>query len=517
MQNQVSDYIKKIKEKVDVQHGYRLGTVFASKHKKYAYDTGTGKVFECSEPEYKILGELLENGELPGILDGFDKAELTTAYSNIWEKICNENILQVPRYKSFVRESDEALADLLHYDLQQIILELTEQCNLRCKYCIYNEYNPGYRNFSKKTMTWDIVKRAIDYARDNSGNKIAVSFYGGEPLVQFNLMKKGIEYAQSVMKGKELSFSFSTNLTLVTKEIAQYVAGIDGLSILCSLDGPEDIHDTYRITANHTGSFSKAIQGLKYLVDAFGDRAKECLIINSVVCPPYSAEKLDTIKEFFENIPWLPKELIKKCDYVEYGSMREEDLSMKHAGDGNFVGENFDGFTLDSIEGWALTRELEDQDPDDYAAKLVADKLVHVHNRRMSNTPFTTLRRNGCCIPGNRRIYVKADGNFYLCEKVGDSPSIGNVYEGVNIKNIKKYYWDEYDKNSIDKCNECWAMNLCSICYAACCKKGGMDMEKKDLVCRSQKKAAKGELITYFNILESKPEVIKEVDATSFY
>lgn len=360
---------------------------------------------------------------------------------------------------------------MLHYDLQQIILELTEQCNLRCKYCIYNEYNPGYRNFSKKTMTWDIVKRAIDYARDNSGNKIAVSFYGGEPLVQFNLMKKGIEYAQSVMKGKELSFSFPTNLTLVTKEIAQYVAGIDGLSILCSLDGPEDIHDTYRITANHTGSFSKAIQGLKYLVDAFGDRAKECLIINSVVCPPYSAEKLDTIKEFFENIPWLPKELIKKCDYVEYGSMREEDLSMKHAGDGNFVGENFDGFTLDSIEGWALTRELEDQDPDDYAAKLVVDKLVHVHNRRMSNTPFTTLRRNGCCIPGNRRIYVKADGNFYLCEKVGDSPSIGNVYEGVNIKNIKKYYWDEYDKNSIDKCNECWAMNLCSICYAACCKK----------------------------------------------
>lgn len=76
MQNQVSDYIKKIKEKVDVQHGYRLGTVFASKHKKYAYDTGTGKVFECNEPEYKILGELLENGELPGILDGFTKLNL---------------------------------------------------------------------------------------------------------------------------------------------------------------------------------------------------------------------------------------------------------------------------------------------------------------------------------------------------------------------------------------------------------------------------------------------------------
>ena len=55
--------------------------------------------------------------------------------------------------------------------------------------------------------------------------------------------------------------------------------------------------------------------------------------------------------------------MVKKCDYVEYGSVREEDISMEYAGDGEFVGEELDGFTLDAIEGWALTRDLEEQDP----------------------------------------------------------------------------------------------------------------------------------------------------------
>ena len=58
------DYVEKIQEKVDVAHGYRLGTAFATRNKKYMYDTGTGKVFECEEAEYKILKELFDNGRI---------------------------------------------------------------------------------------------------------------------------------------------------------------------------------------------------------------------------------------------------------------------------------------------------------------------------------------------------------------------------------------------------------------------------------------------------------------------
>ncbi len=513
----MENYIEKIQEKVDVSHGYRLGIAFATRNKKYMYDTGTGKVFECEENEYKILKELFDNNKITDSLVGVNKARLQEAYENIWSMIENEHILQVRSDLNFVRESNETLRDLIHYDLQQIVLELTEQCNMRCRYCIYNEHNDHYRNFSPKAMQWDVAKCAVEYARDNSGDKIAVSFYGGEPLVQFELMKKVIEYSQEIIIGKELTFSFSTNLTLVTKEIAEFVAGVKGMSVLGSIDGPEDIHDAYRVMVGGKGSFSRAIKGLKYLVEAFGERAKECIVINTVVCPPFSAKKLDAIKNFFEITEWLPKELVKKCDYVEYGSVSKDDLSMKYAGDGDFTGEALDGFTLDSIEGWALERDLNDQDSKGYVSGMISDKLVRIHNRRQTQEPCENLRRNGCCIPGNRKVYVKTDGNFLLCEKVGNSPNIGNVFDGANLGRITKYYIDGYDKASLKQCNECWAKNLCGLCYASCYGQDGIDLKRKKLVCSAHRYATKGELITYFSILEEKPEVIKEIESIPFY
>ena len=187
------NYIEKIQGKADIAHGYRLGITFSTRNKKYMYDTGTGKVFECEEIEYRVLKELFENSRIMDSIEGVSKSQLQEAYKNIWNLVEQEHILQVRPDLKFVRGSDETMRDLLHYDLQQIVLELTEQCNMRCRYCIYNEHNDHYRNFSPKSMSWDIAKRAVEYARDNSGDRIAVSFYGGEPLVQFDLMKKVIE------------------------------------------------------------------------------------------------------------------------------------------------------------------------------------------------------------------------------------------------------------------------------------------------------------------------------------
>lgn len=516
MQKEINDIINAIKEKMPTRDGKRLGTAFSTKSKRYVYDTGTGKVFECEELEYTILFEILENSRFIESIENISQSQLVEAYQNILKMIEKENILQAPEYKEFDSETDEELKDLLKYDLKQVILELTEQCNLRCKYCIFNEYNPGYRNFSPKAMSWEVAKKAVEYGRDNSGEEFAVSFYGGEPLVQFELMKKVIEYSKKIMPDKKLSFSFTTNLTLVTKEIAEYVASIPGMSVLCSLDGPEDIHDAYRVMVGNRGSFEKAIQGLKLLVEAFGETAKERLLINTVVCPPYSQEKLDIIKTFFENLDWLPKEVVKKCDYVESGSLREEDISHKYDGTGDYL-ENYDGFNMDPIAGWALNRNVTNNDPDGYAAGIGIDHLVRIHNRRRSDKPFQFIRRNGCCTPGNRRVYVRTNGTFSLCEKIGDAPEIGNVFNGANIENIKKYYIEDYQKQSLPKCNNCWAMNICPICYAACYSEDGINMERKELLCESQRDATKSDLIAYFTLLENKPEIIEEIDKVPFY
>ena len=158
----MKEHLKKIKETIDVARGYSLGTVFTTRNKQYMYDTGTGKVFECGANEYQILKSLFEQTNLPDKVEGASEEELEAAYRNIWEMVEAEHILQVSPDLKFVRETDETLRDLLRYDLQQVILELTEQCNMRCRYCIYNEHNEGYRNFSPKAMTWDVAKRAVE-------------------------------------------------------------------------------------------------------------------------------------------------------------------------------------------------------------------------------------------------------------------------------------------------------------------------------------------------------------------
>ena len=119
------DYVEKIQEKVDVAHGHRLGMAFATRNKKYMYDTGTGKVFECEEAEYKILKELFDNSRITDSIEGVSDARLQEAYENILNIVEHEHILQVRPDLKFVREPDETMRDLLHYDLQQIFLELT--------------------------------------------------------------------------------------------------------------------------------------------------------------------------------------------------------------------------------------------------------------------------------------------------------------------------------------------------------------------------------------------------------
>lgn len=497
-----SNIISRFHELVSDGNYSRLGTTFKTNNKKYFYDTGTGKVFECDEEEYKVLSYLFEHNEFIN--------ETSKAYEEIWQLVETEHILQIPKYEEFVQIPEEKLKSLVEQDLQQVILELTQKCNLRCKYCIYNEYNPAYRNFESIDMEWDIAKKAIDYTCAHSGKKVAVTFYGGEPLVKYDLMKKCIEYSQSIMSDRDLSFSFSTNLTLMTRNIAKYIASIESCSVLCSLDGPEVIHDSYRVRADGTGSFDEAIRGLRYLVEEMGDFAKERIIINTVVCPPYSKEKLDMIQDFFDSLDWLPKELNKKCDYVEGGSLRDEDISVDFL-QGKNINENYQKNELDSIRSWALDNVVNDNDQKNYAAGIHTGNLVKIHNRELTDIPNSRLWRNGCCIPGNRRIYVQVDGNFLPCEKIGDAPSIGNVFTGVDVESVKKFYLKEYDEKSFDKCSNCWAANLCGICYATCYCKNGLDINSKNASCDYQKKQVKGELMAYHQLLEERPEIIEKI------
>ena len=121
-----------------------------------------------------------------------------------------------------------------------------------------------------------------------------------------------------------------------------------------------------------------------------------------------------------------------------------------------------------------------------------------------------TLRRglNGCCVPGKKRLYVTATGEYKACERIGSSPSIGNVDEGVDRELIVKKYVEEFAAQSKDICDKCWAYNLCRVCYAGVCNENGLDMGLKNEACRASRSVALNNLALYHELMEENPEAL---------
>ncbi|MCW6075612.1 radical SAM protein [Clostridium sporogenes] len=491
-----------------------LAKLFKTDSSMYIYDTGTNKVLNCKKIEYEILKNIV-NGNIENITnikEQFSEDEFEESLENIKCAIESEDILKLGENGKFFSMGDDInLYDKLDNGLEQITLELTERCNLRCGYCIYNDTYEGKRNFGKEDMTEEIAKKAIDYL-DKHGSKkkeIALTFYGGEPLVKFDLIKKCIEYSKKVIKDKELTYSLTTNLVLMTPEIAKYLYSVKRCSILCSIDGPEDIHNSYRKDINGEGSFSKAIRGLKYLAEAFGDDIeglRDRVGFSMVFTPPYSRKKLDEIQEFLDSLEWLPKEMNKTITYPSEGSIP----MTKSDKENNVQGEMKIERTLTDWSKEKYLEELKNDNIENFITKGMINKLfLLVHNRPILKTSNNVYPHNACCIPGSRRIYVTTKGDFGICERIDGSPTIGNVFDGINKEKIKDEVIGGFTSESIKVCKSCWAAKLCTLCYSHCYTDGELNMNKKNSNCGITRDEILGTLMFYHKCAETNPEGLK--------
>ena len=374
-----------------------------------------------------------------------------------------------------------------------MILELTGRCNLRCGYCVYNEGYEVTRNFHNKDMSKEVAKAAIDYTKEHASDDIAITFYGGESLVKFDLLKWSIEYAKEVMKDKkQLKFSFITNLTLVTEEIANYLATVDNLSIVGSLDGPKDIQNSYRKYVGGRGTFDDAIRGLRYLVEALKKNPTNNIAINSVFTPPYTYEKLDEINEFFNSLEWLPKSTDIQIGYANEGSVDDKEHLLNLARDERYIE---DGRLVNTIWAWENRkfkeyRDFNEKDKEDVGVIEVFKELSFIHNRSILREPNDVYFFNGCCVPGSRRLYIDTKGDFYICERIGEYPSIGNIFNGIDFKSLKENYINGYEEKSLKECSKCWAIRLCGVCYCGSYNKNGFNLESKNMICESNRAAS---------------------------
>ena len=175
---------------------------------KYFYDRSLDSVVMVNDEEYQILKTVEKTKLVPdGVLRRFVKSGL----------------LRETAIEEIEHPETENLHLLAEHYMGNLILQVTQQCNLRCKYCAYsgNYYN---RSHTSNRMDFETAKKAIDFylKRSEKADQLALSFYGGEPLLEFELIKKCVSYILQRKGDKKILFTMTTNGTLMTEDVIEF-------------------------------------------------------------------------------------------------------------------------------------------------------------------------------------------------------------------------------------------------------------------------------------------------------
>lgn len=334
---------------------------FTAGGKRYMFDANTNVIINLKEDLYFELEKYMQSGY----------KEITPAI----EKLRDRGYLKDRADFEMVHPMDSTLEYSLERCIGTIALQVTQGCNLRCKYCAYSGSYDN-RVHSSKRMSKEIAFKAIDFLFDHSidRDRVSLGFYGGEPLLELDLIKECVKYAKKKSIGKELMFNITSNTTLITDEVLKFLYDNE-FSLTVSLDGDRQAHDKNRVfAANGAGTFSVVMQILEKIQTQYPDYM-ERVHINAVIDPTTDFDCKDTkVQEYcddgftgtkFERPGYMKlmediraekiscivvKDLSRLGrDYIEVGSLLEQILPLYQvrviAVNDNYDSNNYDGST----------------------------------------------------------------------------------------------------------------------------------------------------------------------------
>lgn len=311
-----------------------------------------------------------------------------------------------------------------------ITLVLTHDCNLRCRYCYAGKK-------WHKPMTWDVAKRALDQAFGEPSPWMDLSFFGGEPLIEFGLLKRALAYAkeQAAARGVLLRPQLTTNGTMLTEEVVEYVAA-ENILLGLSLDGCREAHEATRPGCGGASSFDAVVAGLDRVL-ARGLRVEVIAVVDPA------------------NVRWLAQSVAFLAD------RRVPRISLNP----NFTGKWTDGAAAELERQYRLVA-------DDYVARYRAGRPMWVNV--IDGKIISRLKKGFCerdkCGFGVREIAVAPGGNLYPCERlVGEDTDeairMGNVFDGID--RAKQAEYRRLTGNSDPECAKCALRNRC-MNWCAC-------------------------------------------------
>ena len=432
---------------------------FRTKKHPYVYERGKGTIIVLPEDDHQELAQV-ENGDLDA------------EQSPVIQKYRNEGLFMENTIWEIEHNGSVTINQYVNTRMQQLTLQVTQQCNLRCAYCAYSGDYSNARTHSNSKMSYETAMSAIDFflARNTELSEVVIGFYGGEPLLEFGLIKRCVEYAKSRVEGKKVKFNLTTNGTLISDEAADFLAENDFM-LNISIDGSEEEHDRSRKYPDGTGSFATIISNIKKLRSKYPEYDRKIAI--STTINPFI--DLSCVLEYFST------EDVFQDRNIMFNQMTEKD----YIGDATYDQKYFRVRSYEYIKMlFSLIGKLDEK----YVSRLYASvkaefalKRESINNR--AQLPSKT-HHNGPCMPGVKRLFVRTDGTLFPCERVNETLEffkIGTLEDGIDIDKVKGIL--NIGQITSNECKSCWALRQCSLCASQISFNETLTKEDKLLSC----------------------------------
>ncbi len=444
-----------------------LGRVFKAGSQDFFYDVHTNEILAVEPVLAAVLeleGTVPRSALAPLLQDRFSEAEVTAACAALDAGRENEGLFLTRRPVLVPADPAQARPGVCDTNLRHLVLSLTERCNLRCRYCLHTAQVEWARPHGSRSMSRAVAVKSLRYfmERTDPGHQPVVSFYGGEPLLELDLLEQVVLVGRQLPRGGEIRFVIDTNGTNLD-EAARDLVVREKIHLQVSLDGPEPFHDLHRVNGRGTGSHARVMKNITALLKLDPGAARRLSFVVTLAPPT----DLFAVADFFAEFP----------PFVELGLDASPHLTVNMA---NLAGQDWAATPADYA---ALNSQVQ-QAAQLYVGAVKGKReaaLSPVIRRlfepgmgklqRRSRAPLgQTFTPGGNCRPGRHKLFVDVDGQMTPCERTGPGITLGNMspgtlHEGITGDRVRGLQ-DEFFAAVRDQCLNCWALRLCGVCYA---------------------------------------------------
>lgn len=414
-------------------HQYKLGGY------NIVLDSCSGAVHAVDEVAYDIIS-LFQKEPREAVIQAVcktyqDRADITEEEVSL----CYDQVAKLKASgQLFAPDTFEQKAGTLKAKTAGVVkalcLHVAHTCNLNCSYCFASQ---GRYHGERALMSFEVGKQALDFLVEHSGNRrnLEVDFFGGEPLMNFDVVKQLVAYARSIEaeKNKNFRFTLTTNGVLIDKDVIEF-ANREMSNVVLSLDGRKEIHDRYRVDHTGKGSYDTIVPKFQQLVEAREGK-------NYYMRGTFTHANPDFLKDIEQMLDLGFSELSMEpvvCAPGDPSELTEEDLPI----------------VLEQYEKLAELMRRRDKEGKPFT--------FYHYMIDLKGGPCIYKRISGCG-SGTEYMAVTPTGELYPCHQfVGEeSFKLGDVWNGVTNPAVREEF-ASCNVYAREDCRDCWAKLYCS-------------------------------------------------------